>query len=260
MATVTTTQIKTALDADLAAANITISTYDFPRPVKRRIFPSIEIKATQPEGNEIDIRITKIIQRFDVTIRVKQRGAGTDDIEFLKSVENTVLASLDLSTLGKTTLFVLNKNFNRQGELVEKPVPHLMSSLIVLTEDITSTSGDGKIGAQITLTLPGPIVIPLLSKPIENYGISSDEDLDDDGLAFETGMAHTSFGEIACEYESTTALAAPVKALVDAKAKISITITKDGDAEAHNVLLLRTSKPAQYDDIERATLTMNLTS
>ena len=261
MATVTTAQLKTTINAALVAAGITgVSLFDFPRPPQRRIFPSVEIKATQPQGTESDARVTNILQRFDIVVRVKQRGGGTDETAFLKSIEDTILPALDATALGQTTIFVLNKNWNRQGELVAKPVNHLMSSLVVLTTDVTSTTGDGKIGAKTTLTLPDTTVIPLLSKPVEDYGISMDEDLNDGGLSYKTPMAHTTFGSIVVEYESTTALASKIKTLIDAKAKITVTLTKNGDATTHDVLFVRTSKPAQFDDVERAVLTMELTS
>lgn len=252
----TSAAIKTILDAGVYSETLIIK--DYVENKNQRIFTNafVEIDNQIPRQETEEITETETIQKFLIHLFKRVIARGSEEEAALTLLENEIKTELDGATLGGSILYLEEKAWNRNPR--EKPLQHMESILTVSVRDVVDTSGAGKLGAEMTLTLPGPIVIPLLSKPLELTGIEIDED-NNSGSRVVTPVKDN-VGTISCEYESTTALKTSVKALVDAKARISVTLTKDGDPEAFNVLLLNVDKPVPYDEIERAILTMEVTS
>lgn len=258
MATVTTAQLKVTIDTALDTASITgVSVYDYPRPEKRRIFPSVEIKATQPEGTEADERITKISQRFDVTIRVKKRAAGSDDIAFLKSLEDTILPALDETSLGQTEIYVLNKNWQRSGELVTSPVQHLASTLTVLVTDLASTTGVGQVVHDMRVSFPNLPTMKLLSKPVERESEPMESIYNDARLRVEvapTGDSRTWYGEI----EYTDARMTELRSQKNARTKINFTVHRASGDEALSGKITSVDHGGQLSEVETITIAVEV--
>ncbi len=258
MATVTTAQLKTTIEAALVTASITgVSVYDYPRPENRRVFPSVEIKATQPEGVEADPRITKINQRFDITVRVKQKSSGTDDVVRIKAIEDAILPALDATALGQSQIFVLNKTWSRSGELSVKPVNHLLSTLAVLVTDLTSTTGSGQIIQDMTVDFPGLAGMKLLSKDIERE-IENMEDVYNFARV-RVDMAPTSdsrtwFGQV----EYTDARMTQLRALKSARGKITFTVNRPSGAEVLGGKIIAVDHGGQLPDVEIITIAVGV--
>lgn len=231
MANITAAQLKTTIEAGLVTDSVTgVQVFDFPRDVSRRKYPSIEIKATQPDGSEADPRVTRISQKFDVAIRVKPRGGGSDDIAALKAIENSVFTALDATALGQTQIFVLNKSWGRQGEVVQKPIRHYLSILSVLTTDITSTTGVGQIIQDLTVSFPNLANMKILGKPTERETETMESVYNVRRVRVEMAPisdARTWFGEV----EYTDARMTELRTQRNARAKISFTVTRPSGDE-----------------------------
>ena len=61
------------------------------------------------------------------------------------------------------------------------------------------------------------VTLSLLAKPLDDYSVTTDEDLEDTGLEVVTPMAHTTSGIQSVEFESTAALITSVKNLIKAR-------------------------------------------
>ena len=252
----TSAQIKTILDGLIYAEPVHI--LDFVKLDARRKFPSIEIDNQGSELRRQDVQIQETQQRFLIHVWYRLRASGSNDTASAKAIEDVIMAGLEGATLGGSRIFIENKEWNRQS--ISQPIHHTKSTLTVFVTDIESASGSGLLGAVQQLILPGPITLDLLSKPLDDYGITADDDLLENGVRVMTPMANTTFGTSLYEYESTAANHTSIKALIDAKAKIAVTLRDNGvDRETFDALLIQTSKPVQYDQIERAILTLERT-
>lgn len=252
----TAAAIKVILDALTYAEPVHIS--DHVKPESRRKYPSIEVDNQGSELRRQDEQIQESSQRFLIHLYYRLRGDGSNDTANEKAIEDVIMAGLEAATLGGSKVFIEDKDWNRL--YISQPIHYIDATITISVTDIASTTGSGRMGANQSLVLPGPVTINLLSKAPDDYGITSGDSLEDDGKVYVTPMANTTFGVSVYEYESTAALDTSIRALIDAKAKISVSLL-DGvtTRETFDVLLIQTSKPTQYDQVERALLTLRRT-
>lgn len=253
----TSAAIKTILDAGVYSETLIIK--DYVENKNQRIFTNafVEIDNQIPRQEAEEITETETIQKFLIHLFKRTIARGSEEEAALTLLENEIKTELDGATLGGSILYLEEKAWNRNPR--EKPLQHMESILTVSVRDVVDTSGSGRLGSEMILTLPGPVVIPLLSKPLELTGREVDDDLLDDGGRVVTPTKLNS-GTISCEYESTSALDSSVKTLVDAGDRIVATLTKNTVPTNFNVILVNVDKPSPYDEIERAILTMEVTS
>lgn len=258
MATVTTAQLKATLDAALLAASLSdVPIFDYPRNEQRRMFPSVEIKAGQPDGTEADERITRITQRFDITVRVRKRGTGTNDVAELKTLEDTILPALDATALGQTQILVLNKVWQRSAELVAKPVEHLASTLVVLVSDVDSTTGAGQVVHDMTVDFPSLSGMKLLNKPVERE-TEAMEDIYNTARVRKnvapTGDTRTWYGEV----EYTDARMTQLRSDKESRAKISFTVNRLSGAEALAGKIIAVDHGGDLQTVETITIAVEV--
>jgi hypothetical protein len=256
----TSTQISDLIIQALAGAELTkIQVKDYAADTKRRKYPVVEVVETQPTGSEADIRVTRVTQKFNVILYVRKRGAGSDEIDFIKSAEDVILAKLDATELGSGTLFTENKNWARSAQVIDRPIPHYESTLSVLVTDEVSTSGDGTLGAEMLLSLPGLTDMQMLSKPVERE-VEGVEDIFDvtrtRTRTAPTGDGHSFFGEV----EYTQARMDALRTLKAAHAKIACTIKRKGVAENFNGYLTEMSHGSGYEEIETIIIRIEVVS
>jgi hypothetical protein len=259
MVTVTTAQLKTTIEAalDTVTSIANVKVFDYPRVEDRRKFPSVEIKAGQPEGSEADERITKTTQRFEVTVRVRKRSAGSDDVVQLKLLEDTILPALDETALGQTEILVLNKIWQRSGELVAKPVSHLASTLVVLVSDIASTTGVGQVVHDMTVTFPSLANMKLLTKPVERESDAMESIYNTARTRVEmgpTGNTRTWYGEV----EYTDARMTQLRSDKDARAKISFTVHRASGDEVLGGKIVSLDHGGQLSEVETITIAVEV--
>lgn len=258
MAIVTTADLKTTIDAGFTTDGlINIPIFDFPRVVNRRKFPSVEINAVEPEGTEADPRITNISQRFDIQLRIRKRGGGTDEVAQQKSFENSIIKSLDTTALGQTTLFVLNKRWSRPAGLVAKPVPHMLSTLIALVTEPTSTTGSGQVILKYTVDFPSLLAMPLLNKPVARETQAFESIYNDQRQRKElgpTGDTRIEFFEV----EYTDARMSQLRTSKDALSSIAVTINRPSGAEALTGKIADLSHGGEISGVETITISFEI--
>lgn len=242
----TTTQIKELIEQGLASDNIdNVRVIDYEPDPNRRKYPFISVRNIQPDGTESDERVKTITQIFLVVFRVRKRGAGTNEVELQKSVEDSVLNKLDSTTLGSGTLFVENKIWSRPEGFISKPVPHYESRLRVLYTQVVSSSGSGEIIGDYTLTLPGLAGMKVLNKPLERETEITEDIFDDTRVRKDVAPiseTHSFFAEI----EYTTARRDAIRTLKDARSKISVTLARPSGTDIFNGKIVDMSYGATY--------------
>ncbi|MCA9828549.1 MAG: hypothetical protein KC444_09240 [Nitrosopumilus sp.] len=219
---------------------------------EQRVYPSCEVVNVSPEGTTQRPDVTEERNRFEIRLYIRYVRDDDTEIDDLDAIEKEIVAKLDAAVLADKTLVLEQKTWSR-GPLRNNPfkVHAEQSVLTVLVSEKKSTTGAGTLGGQMTLTLPGPITINLLSRPASIEGIIFDDDREE-GNRVLTAKGGT--GSLFFEYESTIALDSAVQSLIDAGTDISITLSKNGNDTAYTVLLIKTTKTAPFDSIERSIL------
>ncbi len=261
MATVSASQIKTTIDTALSGNGITdVQVFDFPREDNRKKFPSVEIVVTEPEGNEIDPRVTDITQQFEIQLRLRKKGGGSDEVQRQKQIEDVILDAIDLAAVGQTTLFALNKKWRRPSSLVPKPVPHLLSTLVILVTETVSTTGTGQIGAKMTITIGSLIDIPLLDKPLERDNTGHEDILDvrlKRTKVAPTGESRT----MLAQFEATAPLRSGLRTIKNTRSAVSCTLKRPTEAnETFNAFLVDIGNGAPYAEVETIVVQLEVLS
>ena len=250
MTTVTAASIKSTIDAALVTSSITgVSVFDHARPDKRKIFPSIEITPTSAEQSFADHKITNISQGFNIILRIKPRGSGTDDVALQKSIEDSILPAITFTALGQTRLHILNKTWQRPNALVQKPVPHLQSNLIVLITTDTSTTGSGQLLSEMTVDFPSLAGMELLSKPTENEIEIGESIKNDTNNRVEFGSI-TDLRQAFFEVEYTDARMSTLRAQRTARAKITVTLHRTSGDDVMTGKISSVNHGAVHGDVE----------
>ncbi len=243
---VTAAAIKALLDTALLNQNVRV--YDYLKPPTRQIMPFIEILNAQPQGNEGDARITNVVQKFDVILKIKVRGAGSDETARQKVLEDLIFAALDDTALGINTIFVFNRNWARSQQ--PQPVLHYESKLGVAVTDTISTTGEGTVGGLMTITIDTLLDIPVLDKPAEKQTDAFENIFNDTRNRTEVspiGDVRSFFVEV----ETTEARLTALRGLVNARVAISCTLKRPGQSdEVFNAKVVDLSNPAPFGNIE----------
>lgn len=254
MTVITASQLKDVIKQALTNASITgIQVFDYSNPDRRKKFPSIEIMPSQPTGEESDERVTRVTQRFDIQFRVRQRGAGSDEVALQKNVEGAVLNAIDATALGQSTLFVLNRIWTRPNALVLKPVSHYLSTLVVLVTDIVSTTGEGQLIAKYTVDFPSLAGMELLNKPLERELENYESIYNDKRLrVFLAPLSdlRTAFFEV----EYTDGRMTQLRTLRKARQEISVTLHRPSGNETVTCKITAADHGAPFSEIETITI------
>ncbi len=247
MAVVTAAQIKALLDTALAGQNVRV--YDYLKPPTRQVMPFVEILNAQPQGNEADARVTNIIQKFDVTLKIKVRGAGSDETARQKVLEDLILPALDDTALGINTIFVFNRNWTRSQQ--PQPILHYESTLGVAVTDTTSTTGAGTVGGLMTITIDTLADMAVLDKPAEKQTDAFENIFNDTRNRTEVspiGDIRSFFVEVEA---GPAARLTGLRGLVNARAAVSCTLKRPGQSdEVFNAKVVDLSNPAPFGNIE----------
>jgi len=243
---VTAAAIKALLDTALVNQNVRV--YDYPRPPTRQVMPFVEILNAQPTGNEADARITNIVQKFDITLKIKVRGAGADEVAQQKTLEDLILPALDDTALGINTIFVFNRNWTRSQK--PQPILHYESLLGVAVTDTTSTTGAGTVGGLMTITIDTLLDMPVLDKPAEKQTEAFENIFNDTRNRTEVGP----IGDIRSffvEVETTEARLNTLRGLHNARVAISCTLKRPGQTdEVFTAKLVDLSNSTPFGNIE----------
>ena len=247
------------LNPTLEAINVRL--FQQPGLLIRRPFgaPFVEISNEQPSGNEVDHRITNVTQIFVITLRIKVKKPGNEEVSRQKQIEDAILAKLDASQLAGATLFTENKTWKRPTSPIQKPVLHYESTLRVLVNDITSTSGIGQILARATLSIgsdPALQNLELLdANQKENEAFTNR--YEDDRVR--KGIAPTGDTEsFLATFEYTDARKLALKTARTSHTKLACVFTRTSGSTNFNAELIDISGLAIHDSTEEITVQLEV--
>ena len=197
--------------------------------------------------------MTNISQRFDIQLRIRKRGGGTDEVAQQKSIENSIIKALDATALGQTKIFVLNKRWSRPPGLVLKPVPHMLSTLIVVVTEPTSTTGAGQVILQYTVDFPNLLAMELLNKPLARETEAFESIYDDTRTRKELGPLGDTRIEF-FEVEYTDARMAQLRSDKAARGSIAVTIHRPSGNEVLSGKIADLSHGGEIGGVETITI------
>ena len=217
-----------------------------------RIYPLVEIVNVQPEGTREKVDVIEESNTFEIRIILKYNRTLDIETQDLADIEKTMLSLLENAVLADKTITLEDKKWQR-GSIRDNPneIHGIQSILTVLVTEVKSTSGDGILGAEEQLILPG-ITIDLLSSGPNPLGINFSEDFTESGKRALTKT--TDKGSLFFEYENTFARNTAITSLVLTGAIIPITHKKKGNDFVYNVLLVTPRETVPFDNIERVIL------
>jgi len=242
--------------------NLNVRLFNQPGLLIRRPFgaPFVEISNEQPSDNVTDHRITNVTQIFVITLRIRVKKIENEEVSRQKIIEDAILEKLDASQLAGVTLFTENKTWKRPTSPIQKPVLHFQSTLRVLVNDITSTSGIGQILARATLTIGNDAALQnleLLDKPAETDNESFTNRYEDDRVR--KGIASTGNTEsFFATFEYTDARKIALKTSKSSHAKEACVMTRTSGSTNFNGQIVNISNPGQHDNTEEITVQLEV--
>jgi len=195
----------------------------------------------------------KYSQRFDIQLRIRSRGVGSNEIVQQKSIENSIIKALDATALGQSKIYVLNKTWSRPSALVPKPVPHMLSTLIALVTEPTSTTGAGQVILQYTVDFPSLLAMPLLSKPVARETESFESIYNDQRQRKELGPTGDTRQEF-FEVEYTDARMSQLRTSKTTRAAVAVTIHRPSGNEVLTGRIADLSHGGEIGGVETITI------
>lgn len=246
-------QIKTILDGLTYPVTVRIS--DSP-PVKGRVqFPLVYIENTTPELTEEDYKIKQISQTFKIYLLYRVGGTAATELANVKLIQNVIRAGMQAATLAGAKLFKEVFNWS-QIEYKKEPVRHVETFLTVTANDIQSETGQGLIGAYMTLTMAGKTVTILSESGDEGRNFSRPND--DSGSSRVVGESNV--GSKFLEYEYVKATYDAFATAIANRTEIQATLNENGNNRVMTVIPVRQRSSVRYDSLKTVTLELQIVS
>lgn len=159
MAVASASTIKTQLEAGSYPTNTLNSDliFDYEQFEKRRRYPSCEIVTIQPESTEETKDSTFFSVGYEIRYYNKRLGAGTDEIETTKSVEDVIIAQIESFVLQDHKIVFESKIWNRKTFQRSRSHPaYIVSTLKVTVRQVTPTTA--VVDAVLKFSLSGSTV------------------------------------------------------------------------------------------------------
>jgi hypothetical protein len=246
-------QIKAILDG--LTYPVAVRIRDSPPPKGRVVFPLIYIENVTPELTEEDIRIKQISQTFKIYLLYRVGGTAETELASVKQIQDVIRAGMQAAQLAGLKLFREVFNWS-QIEYKDTPVRHVETFLTVTANDIQSESGQGLIGAYMTLTMAGKTVNVLAEDGDEGRVHSRPND--DTGNTVVVAETTTSTKFIEYEYNKSTFDA--FAAAIAAKSAISATLTENANNRVMTVIPVRQRYNVRYDGLKTVILQLEIVS
>lgn len=256
MANLTSQQIKDRIDLIDWTAN-SLPVYRVFKTLQtegRERYPRIDIENKSKQNTKKDVLLNSQEQRFLIHLFVKIRGEAADEEDRVGQTETLIANQLNGWVLNGAKLNIQNFDWDRQPKL--KPVKHLESILTVFVSDITSQTGAGVVGKEITMDIGSISGLQILGETGPK-GFDSIRKFNYQGNP--NNVSGGKIGTKFFEYEYTKARDLTIDALIAAKAYITVTIHETGHADT-----VYTAKPVQnpstvrYDGLKTTILQLEL--
>lgn len=253
MALLTAAQIAAALAANTFSIPFKSINGYVVQDVTRRDYPSIDVENITGEEKLADVPTTNTKQIYLVHLYYRVVGFGDLDEPDVKTLEDEIFDVID-ALQDTTTKITILESWDRKHQTVG--TPHVHSTLRVTTDEISSTSGEGIVGDQITITFPVIGTIPVIN--LITDALTAEKSLDVDSIREEVfSLKHLS-GLLDVEVELTTTTEPQMDALIEACNDISITLTKGGVAFPKTANLTTRSNSAPRTEVQKSIISMNI--
>jgi len=251
----TNAQIKALLDTPSSPYPVTLRIFDNIPPKGRQIYPRVDITNEVPEVIAKDYKIKDTSQTFRVILYFRIAGTATAEIATVKTIQDIIRTTLDNAQLAGTKIFREIFNWS-QNEDKPDPVRHIETFLLVTANEITSVTGVGLIGAQMTLSIAAQTLQILAETGDEgrNYMRPSD----DSGNS--KVVPEDNVGSKFLEYEYVKAAFDAVQAAIVAKNEIAATLTEGSTPRAMTVIPVRQRYNVRYDGLKTVILQLEIVS
>ena len=233
MTLLTAADIKAILDAVSFSFNIKAINDFVVQDENKRLYRSIDIENITAHEETEDVPTTNTKQIYLVTLYARIGGSGSQTEPEVETLEEEIFNAIDAAQ-GMDSKVIITQSWDRKHETF--PVTRIKSTLRVMTEEISSTDGEGIKGDDVTITLPAPVgTINVIDVLTDEAGIIQDLDLDTDANRVHTNIRKDGLLSVVVAIDVPTQN--DIKAIIFAGDDISLTITKGGAADARTANL-----------------------
>ena len=257
MAGLTSEQIKVQLDTiDWAGNNLpVIRVFKSVQTDGRERYPRIDIENKSKSNSKKDVLLNALEQRILIHLNWRIKGEASDEEDKVGQAETLITDNLDGFVLNGQKINIENFEWDRQTVL--KPAKHIRSVLTIFVSDVTSQTGDGVTGKQITMDIGSIAGLQILGET-GNQGRDSIRKFDFDASNV-NNISGGKIGTIFKEYEYNVSRFNIIDALIEAKAYITVTLREVGQADTVlNAKPTNQSPTVRYDGLKTVTLQLEL--
>lgn len=248
------------ITADQIIAILQTGTYPYPLTqffkFKQKFpwFPSVEILRIQPDSYTQDVVKTERNFAFIIRVFVKYNRLPNQEVDDQATIEDEISSLLLAQDFqGKGKIFLDTFGWSRE-DYNERGIYGSISSIRLGIKDVTSTDGQGYVGAYDILELfsnTSPVQIQILSSSFRD-GIQLVAHSDDSGF-LSRDPAQFNPGDYTITYENTATLDALIKSTAQAWNTVQGRLIKGSTIYKLFFLIGDTTKDGSYSEIERAT-------
>ncbi len=254
MALLTAAQIAAALDAFAFTIPLKEINGYVVQDVSRRLYPSIDVANVTGQENLVDVPTTNTKQIYKVILYYRIVGFGNLDEPDIKTLENEIFEVID-GLQDTSTKITISESWKREPSV--EGTTHVKSTLTVQTDEISSTSGDGIRGDQITITFPNSIgTFDVIDVITDQIGIIKDLDLENEGDRIFTKISRDDLliVSIAVDIDTENQIAGLVAAGTD----VVIFLARGGSSDARTVNFTSIVASGTRGEIETQIVSMDV--
>ena len=209
--------------------------------------------------------------RFQFT-RESIGGKTADFLQTLVEYHITLVVQRKTAEITQKTIFKLLdklvKTFKENPTATDPKDgtdPKFIRSVILRIEKFKPEKGrsiDGvrivlqaQVGTEWQLELPGPIILDLISKPLDTEGMVADEDLTGSGKIVLTELFKPGTWDV--EFNSNFTLDGQIQNLVN-DLKKTVILRRGTESKSRTGVLIELRKPVAYDNVDRSILSLKL--
>jgi len=223
---------------------------------ERRKYPSIDVQNITGDEQLKDIPTKTLSQTFLVHLFYRYRSFGEQEEGKIKVLEDIIFDTLDANANFSTdTKITITQGWRRDSETF--PVRRSHSVLTVTADEISSTTGSGIVGDQITILIPTVTpAIKVINVITDEAGVIKDLDLGISSEQIYTKIRNN--GVLALEVAVSVATEDLIKTQAFAAQDISVTFTKGGVADVRTVNLNSIIASGTRGEVETQIITMDV--
>lgn len=233
---------------------VSLTINDNIQPKGRWSFPRIDVENVNPEKFDEDYKLKNISQVFRIHLYYRVGGSASDELVIIQQIQQIVLTTVLAQQLAGAKLFKQLNDWNMDQKT--DPVRYYESILDITPLDIQSTTGQGTIGATMSMVIAG-LTIQILSEDTDE-GNDMIRVPDDSGLTDIIPLAN--IGNKFIEYEYVLATYNAIQALIAARAYVTAVVNEGSTPRTMTVLPVRQRSSVRYDGLKTTILELQIRS